>query len=183
MKRSVISTFSFLFFLFSFFVQQSYCLEGKQTVLSIDEAQAVTHIDVHNCVTPDLEKIILDGIPVILLFDITLYKHSRIWFDQKLSSLELKHTIKYDNLKDVFVIDRNGDGMPARVVASLAEAKTLICNTDSFTMNAQKTLNPKKIYYITYKVEAAIETDTENSRLPLFLDYLSKPVTKRKKKP
>ena len=183
MKRLVQSTLTLLFILFNFFVQQSYSFEGRQTVLSIDAAQAIAQINTRNCVTLDLEEIILDGIPVTLLYDITLYKHARLWFDQKLSSLQIKHTIKYDNLKDVFTIDRNEENLQTREVATFSEAKTLICSTDSFTMHTQKALHPKKAYYITYKVEAEIETDTENSRLPLFLDYLSKPFPRRKKKP
>ena len=58
------------------------------------------------------------------------------------------------------------------MVDDLTEAELLVTSAHNLKIETQKALNPKKDYYIKYKVE--IKADTENSHLPLYLDYLLK---------
>ena len=100
MKRILIFIFTFLFLCLHLFVKTSYSTEGKLTQLTINGNQVEVTIKAENCFNYDFEEIILDGIPVKLIFDIKLYRQSRCWFDQAISSLKINHVIKYDNLKD-----------------------------------------------------------------------------------
>ncbi|MBW2182593.1 MAG: DUF4390 domain-containing protein [Deltaproteobacteria bacterium] len=126
-------------------------------------------IKAEDCFNYDLEEMILNGIPVKFLFDIKLYCQSSYWFDQ-ISSLRIDHVIKYDNLKDMFTIYYSDKTKPPVEVDDLSEAEVLVSCANNLKIETQKALNPEKDYYIKYKVE--IKADTENSHLPLYLDYL-----------
>jgi len=172
MKRSAIFTFTTLIFLLFLSVNNSYGIEGTLTQFTINKNQVEANIKAENCFNYDLEDIILNGIPVRFLFDIKLYCQSRYWFDLEISSLKINHVIKYDNLKDVFTIHYSDKGIPPVEVDDLAEAELLVTSVNNLKIATQKVLNPKKNYYIKYKVE--IKPDMENSHLPLYLDYLLK---------
>ena len=172
MKRTLFFLFCFLLLSLHFFIKSSYCLEGKVTQLTINRNQAEATIKAENCFNYDLEEIIFNGIPVELLFDIKLFCHSRYWFDQEISSLNIIHLIKYDNLKDVFIIHHSNKDEPTVKLDDLVEAESLVCSINNLRIVTQEDLNPEKNYYITYTIET--EAHTENSHLPLYLDYLLK---------
>ena len=172
MKRTVIIVSIPLFILFSFFVKKSYSMEGRLTEFTINKNQVEASIILEKCFNYDLEDVILNGIPIKFLFDIKLYCQSRCWFDQEISSLKINQVIRYDNLKDVFTIHYSHKDKPPAVVDDLVEAESLVSSVNDLKIVTQKTLNPEKDYYITYKVE--IKTDTESSRFPFYLDYLLK---------
>lgn len=172
MKRTAIIVCISLFVLFHFFVEESYSIEGRLTQFTISKNQVEASIKVEDCFNCDLEEIILNGIPVRFLFDIKLYCQSLVWFDREISSLKLNHIIKYDNLKDVFIISYSDEDKSSVEVDDLVEAESLVSSVNDLKMVTKKFLNPRKNYYIKYKVE--IKADTENSHLPLYLDYLLK---------
>lgn len=170
MKRITVIIFTFLSILFHFSVSDSCSTEGRLTQLIIDKNQVEASIKAEDCFNYDLEEMILNGIPVKFLFDIKLYCQSSYWFDQEISSLRINHVIKYDNLKDMFTIYYSDKTKPPVEVDDLSEAELLVSCANNLKIETQKALNPKKDYYIKYKVE--IKADTENSHLPLYLDYL-----------
>lgn len=172
MRRTAIITCITLFILLQFPVKKSYGIEGRLTQFTIDKNRVEASIKVENCFNYDLEEIILNGIPVKFLFNIKLYCQSPYWFDQELSSLRINHVIKYDNLKDTFTIHYNSKVKSTVEVDDLTEAESLVSSINNLRIVTQKTLSPRKDYYIAYNVE--IEADTENSHLPLYLDYLLK---------
>ena len=172
MKLTAIIIFTFLSTLFHFSVNDSYGAEGRLTQLTIDKNQVEASIKAEDCFNYDLEEMILNGIPVKFLFDVKLYCQYSYWFDREISSLRINHVIKYDNLKDLFTISYSDKTKPPVEVDDLAEAELLVTSANNLLIETQKALNPKKDYYIRYKVK--IKADTENSHLPLYLDYLLK---------
>jgi len=181
MKRAAIIAFTSLSILFHFSVKRSYSLEGKLIQFTISKNQVEASIKVENCFNYDLEEIILNGIPVKFLFDIKLYCQSHYWFDQEISSLSMNHVLKYDNLKDVFTIQYSNNANSTVEVDDLIEAESLVTSVNNLKITTQEVLDPRNNYYIKYNVE--IEADTENSHLPLYLDYLLKLLPWRSHKP
>lgn len=172
MKRTAIILFISLFILLHLSVKKSYSIEGRLTEFTINKNQVEVSIKAENCFNYDLEDMILNGIPVKFLFDVKLYRQSSYWFDQEITSLKINHVIKYDNLKDTFSIHYSDKAKPDVEVDDLTEAESLVTSINNLKITAQEGLNPKKNYYIKYKVE--IKADTENSQLPFYLDYLLK---------
>ena len=172
MKLTAVIIVTFLSTLFHFSVNDSYGAEGRLTQLTIDKNQVEASIKAEDCFNYDLEEMILNGIPVKFLFDVKLYCQSSYWFDREISSLRINHVIKYDTLKDLFTISYSDKTKPPVEVDDLAEAELLVTSANNLLIETQKVLNLKKDYYITYKVK--IKADTENSHLPLYLDYLLK---------
>ncbi|MCK5009044.1 MAG: DUF4390 domain-containing protein [Deltaproteobacteria bacterium] len=167
MKRTLFFVFILLFLSLHFLVKSSYCVEGKVTQLNINKNQVEATIKTENCFNYDLEEIIFNGIPVKILFDIKLLRHSPYWFDQEISSLKINHVIKYDNLKDLFVIHYSDKDKPAVKVDDLIEAESLVSSVNNLIIVTEKDLSPEDNYYITYNIE--IKADTENSHLPFYL--------------
>lgn len=170
MNRILFFVWTVLFLSFHCMVPSSYGMEGKITELTINKNQVEATIQAENCFNYDLEEIVFNGIPIKLLFDIKLFCDSRYWFDQEIASIKINHVIKYDNLKDIFIIHHSDKDDSTIKVDDLVEAELSVCNINNLQMVTQNDLDPNKHYYITYSVETAAHT--ENSHLPLYLDYL-----------
>jgi len=165
---------SFLcFFLFPLLVlcaTPSYSMDGRLTPLIIDNTAVKVSIRADAAFDYDLEEIVFNGIPVQCIFDIKLYHHTRYWFDKELASLTIHHVLTYDNLKDVFIIEKSTKKTAPTEVDDLKEAESLVSSIEDLTITTQEFLDTKEKYYIVYKVD--VVADTENSHLPFYLDYL-----------
>jgi hypothetical protein len=61
---------------------------------------------------PDMELAVLAGIPATFTLQLEVYQVRSFVWDKKITSHEIKRTIKYDNLKKTFSVYTNGNTQP-----------------------------------------------------------------------
>jgi hypothetical protein len=105
-----------LFVIFGFmeFPMQAQAIEPKMTdILITNNAENVLlYARLVNGFKPDTELAILAGIPATFTLQLEVHQVRYFVWDKKITSHEIKRTIKYDNLKKTFSVYTNGNPQP-----------------------------------------------------------------------
>lgn len=158
----------FVFFLFLLVPFKSYCMEAKiaDFLVTNTDDDVLVYFSVTNCFTKDMEEAVLAGIPATFTFLLELYQEREHLWDKRESSLEIKHTIKYDNLKKIFYVSfAEKEGNPV-AFSDFDEAKRAMADLNGIVTTPLKLLKRDKQYYI--KVKAQLD----KVRLPLRMEYV-----------
>ena len=126
----------------------------------------ILYFKVEGCFTEDLQQAILSGVPTTFAFVASLVRVRHFWKDKNLASLELRHTVKYNNLKNEFVITRSEDNGRSIVVNSLGEAKIIMAEVENVRIAKLNGLERNHRYQVRIKAELRKIT------LPLRLHYV-----------
>jgi len=147
---------------------KSFCEEARieNVIVTNTHKDLLVYFSVHGCFTKKIDEAILNGIPTTFTFFIKLYLPRSFWFDKAISSVIVKHTIVYDNLKDEFKVTLNSKGKKEVVLKDLWEAKNMMSEVDEVTVAPMSSLEKKIKYYL--KIKAELDT----IKLPFFLDYV-----------
>ncbi|NVM20730.1 MAG: DUF4390 domain-containing protein [Desulfobacterales bacterium] len=126
----------------------------------------ILYFRVRGCFTEDLEQAILSGVPTTFTFLALLDRVRNFWKDKNIARLEIHHTVKYNNLKNEFVITSSeGNGRPI-VVNSLSEAKSIMAEVGNLRIAKLETLEKDLRYQVRIKAELSKIT------LPFYLHYV-----------
>jgi len=156
---------SFLLFLFPV---KSFGIEARISDFLITGASdnVLIYFRVDNCFTSKMEEAILAGIPTTFTFLIELHEERKRNFDKLISSSEIKHTIKYDNIKKIFYVTYTEEGRKPEQFSYLPRAKTSMSEVNGFAVIPLKQLVRNKRYYVRVKAKL------DKVRLPLHLEYV-----------
>jgi hypothetical protein len=155
-----------LLFLLSFSVN-SYAAKAKITDLLLTNTQddLLVYFKVENCFTEDMEEAIMAGIPTTFTFTMEL-RRERYISDKEEASLEVKHTVKYDNVKRVFYVLCTEKGKQPEQFKDITKAKTAMSDISGVAITPLKQIERNKRYYVRVKAEL------DKIRVPLNLEYV-----------
>ena len=147
---------------------KSFCEEAeiKDVIVTNTHKDLLVYFSVNGCFTKKIDEAILNGIPTTFTFLIKLYLPRRFWFDKAISSVIVKHTITYDNLKDEFKVTLHSKEKKESVLKDLFKAKNMMSEVDEVVVAPMSSLEKKNKYYL--KIKAELDT----IKLPFFLDYV-----------
>ena len=77
------------------------------------ETDMVIYAVLTDSFTKEMESAILAGVPTTFTFTLKTYQERSWWFDKKISQIIIKHTIKYDNVKQTFSVSLADGGQSA----------------------------------------------------------------------
>lgn len=126
----------------------------------------ILYFRVEGCFTQDLEQAILNGVSTTFTFLASLDQVRSFWNDKNLASLEIHHTVKYNNLKNEFVITRSEQGDKPIVVNSLPEVKRLMAEVENLRISKLESLKRNRRYQVSVKAELSKIT------LPFYLHHV-----------
>ncbi len=119
-----------------------------------------------NAFSEKIQKAISSGVPTSFTFYITLYKTRNFWLDKKIVDKEITHAIKFNNLKNEYIIQRSWKGSKPDVVQSFKEAKELMSIIESLNISSLDRLKKGESYQIGIKVKLS------KIKLPFYLHYV-----------
>ncbi len=126
----------------------------------------IVYCGVTNCFTKKMEDAILAGIPTTFTFYVELHRERNYWFDKEITSLETKHTIKYDTVKKIFYVMHSGNTKEPEQFRDFKRAKRAMSDLNGITVSSMKALKKDRNYYVTVKAEL------DKVRLPLHMEYV-----------
>jgi len=125
----------------------------------------ILYFRVEGCFTTELEQAIMNGIPTTFTFLVALNQVRNFWKDKNLAEMEIRHTVKFNNLKDEFVITRSENGGNPIVAKSFSEAKRIMAEVENLSVIGLDKLDRNHLYQVRIKAELKKIT------LPLYLHY------------
>jgi hypothetical protein len=124
------------------------------------------YLTVEGAFREEMEEAIKSGVPTTFSFFINLYRKRTLWPDKRIAEVKVTHTIKYNNLKEEFVIKRSWEAEKQLTVKTFDEAQKLMAEVDSLKVIPLKKLEKGKQYQIQAKAELNKVT------LPYYLHYV-----------
>ena len=151
------------------FVVFPFPLRADEATISCFVTNDATHVLVYarvtNCFTKDMEAAILAGVPTTFTFLVDLYQERRYWLDKRITSLTIKHTIKYDIVKKLFSVSSDGEKEPT-LFQDYESAKRSMADINGLPLTPMKSLQRNEYYYVQIKAKL------EKIRLPLNMEYV-----------
>ncbi|HID31517.1 MAG TPA: DUF4390 domain-containing protein [Desulfobacterales bacterium] len=126
----------------------------------------ILYFRVQDCFTEDLQQAILNGVPTTFTFLTSLDRVRSFWKDKNLASLEIRHTVKYNNLKNEFVITRSEHNDKPVIVNTMSEAKSVMAEVENLRIAKLRSLERNFRYQVSVKAELSKIT------LPFYLHYV-----------
>ncbi|MDZ7833741.1 MAG: DUF4390 domain-containing protein [Desulfobacterales bacterium] len=116
--------------------------------------------------TREMVEAIQNGIPTTFSYFVRLEEDKILWFKKKIAAKSFTHTIKYNNMKDEYVIKRSWDADKAITTKSFEQAKSLMAEIKSFRLTDLDPLEKEHRYIIRAKAEL------DKVTLPFKLHYI-----------
>ena len=155
-------------FLLILFVNQVFAEDArlKNIIVTNTRDDLLIYLTVEGAFTEDMQTAILSGVATTFSFYVNLHRVRSFWNDKEMVSLKLTHTIKYDNLKNEFTIQRSWEDNKPITVKTMEEAEKAMTEIDSLKVVPLDHLIKGRRYQIRAKAELS------KVRLPLYLHYI-----------
>ncbi|MCE5264432.1 MAG: DUF4390 domain-containing protein [Deltaproteobacteria bacterium] len=137
----------------------------RDLFVSNNTSHVLVYARVTNCFTKDIEQAILAGVPTTFTILLDLYQERSHWMDKKLARTTVSHTIKYDNVKKLFLVSVNGEKEPT-AFPDFEGAKRAMADVSGVPIAQLKALRRNEYYYVEVKAMM------DKVRLPLYLEYV-----------
>lgn len=124
------------------------------------------YLNLEGAFREEMKKAILSGVPSTFSYFAKLNLVRNFWFDRDIADIEVTHTIKYDNLKKEFTVERSWKEDNPNVTKSFAEAKRWMTEINSLKIIPLNRLEKDEQYQLRVKAEVSKKT------LPLYLHYI-----------
>ena len=154
--------------LISFIPQYSHSNDAKLTDIIVTNTRddLLLFLSVEGAFTTKMKEAILSGVPASFSFYIKLDQKRDLWLNKNIIDIKLTHTIKFNNLKKEFVINRSWIKNKPIITKSFLEAQKLISEIDGLKLVSLDVLEKGKRYRIRAKAKLKKIT------LPFYLHYI-----------
>jgi len=146
----------------------AWAQEARLTNIVVNNTRddLVLYLNVEGAFTEEMKNAVLNGVPTTFSFFIDLYRVRNFWFNESISDQTITHTIKYNNLKKEFSVNRSWEPEPLTGIPSFEEAQRLMTQIDSLKVVPLSRLEKGHQYQIRAKAELSKVT------LPFYLHYV-----------
>lgn len=149
------------------------CLAAKgikltDVIVNNSTSDLLAYFNVRDCFDQDTNKALMNGITLRLTCDIRLYQVYHLWPDTLLASLNSEHTIRYDALKDEFVVDLDGNRLRFK---DRLKAQQAVSEKTGLSVIALKKLLPNNLYQL--QIKAAFKKEATSSAFHYIISWFS----------
>ena len=126
----------------------------------------LVYFSVNDCFTTEMNRAIESGIDTTFTFFIKLYEKRGFWWDRKIADIEIRHSIKYDNLKEIYEVKLSEKDNKITTVKDFDKAKKLMADVVALKVIPLHNLQKGGSYQIQLMAEL------DKIKLPLYLHYV-----------
>lgn len=128
-------------------------VEIADLLVTNTQEQVLVYFKLKNAFKPEIKEAILAGITTTIIFTIELYRERSLWSDKKISSLKIKHSLKYDNIKKVLYLSYSETDKDPEQFKELMKAEKAISDISGIPVAFLKNLVRDKHYYVRVKAQ------------------------------
>ena len=143
--------------------QQAYL---SDIVITNVEDHLLVYFTVKECFTPEMNSAIESGIETSFTFFVKLYEKIDLSIDNKVTDLEVKHSIKFDSLKKVYEVRLSERENKVITVKDFEEAKKLMSEVIALKVTPLSNLREGADYQLQMMAEL------DKITLPFYLHYV-----------
>ncbi|MFH2064484.1 MAG: DUF4390 domain-containing protein [Pseudomonadota bacterium] len=124
------------------------------------------YLEVEGAFRDNMKQAIMNGVPASFSFYVMLFRYRGLWVDEKITDIEITHTMKYDSLKKEYTVHRSWESESQVRTKSFEEAQKLMSEIKGMHVVSLSRLTKGMQYQIKAKAELSKIT------LPLYLHYV-----------
>ncbi|MCB9487855.1 MAG: DUF4390 domain-containing protein [Deltaproteobacteria bacterium] len=102
--------------------------------------------------TEDLEEAIQAGIPTTFTYLFRVKRHVTAWFDERIAEFQVRRTVHYDNIREVYTVLLGEKGQTI-TVNRLDEAQKLMTQFTDMPVAVRGSLTDEGPYYVQIKAQ------------------------------
>jgi hypothetical protein len=147
------------------FQSSAYAKEArlKDIVISNTAGNVIISFKLEGAFSPEMKEAILKGTPITFTFFVALYEVRRLWIDAKIADIRIDHMIKYNALKEDFMIKRSWEIDKVWTTQSFDEAQELVAQISNLEFLPSDWLENGK--HCQIRLKAKLST----TNLPFYL--------------
>ena len=152
-----------------FLIQVPYAAQDatlSNLIVTNTSSDLLVYLNVEGAFREQTVNAIMSGVPATFSFYIKLYQKRSMWLDKTIANIEITNSIKYNNLKKEFVVERSWENGRIRTAQSLQEAQKLMTDVDGLKIIYLNKLEKGKQYQVKAKAQLSKLT------LPFYLHYV-----------
>ena len=169
-RRNSLTTLTAAVIMSLIFLVQIPCAAQDATLSNIivtnTSKDLLVYLNVEGAFREQTVNAIMSGVPASFSFFVMLYQKRSMWFDKAIANIEIVNSIKYNNLKKVFIVERSWENGKIRTAQSLQEAQKLMSDVDGLKIILLNKLEKGKQYQVKAKAQLSKLT------LPFYLHYV-----------
>ncbi|MFO7785733.1 MAG: DUF4390 domain-containing protein [Thermodesulfobacteriota bacterium] len=135
-------------------------------VVTNTEEHLLVYFTVEDCFTTDMIRAIESGLPTTFTFYVRLNERREFWWDRTVVEVKVRHTVRYDQLKNLYELRISEDEDEVVTVEDFEEAKRLMSEVVALEVVPLARLHKGTRYRLRMMAEL------EKIRLPLYLHYV-----------
>ena len=135
-------------------------------VITNTKDHLIAYFNVNKCFTSEMNRAIESGLNTTFRFFITLYEKKDFWWDRKIVDVEVRHSIKYDNLKKNYEVRLSEQNNKTITVKNFEKAKRLMAEVPMLKVTPLGKLKEGGHYQIRMMAEL------DKIRLPFYLHHV-----------
>jgi hypothetical protein len=124
------------------------------------------YLEVEGAFRDNMKQAIMNGVPASFSFYVMLFRDRGFWMDEKITDMDVTHTMKYDSLKKEYTVTRSWEPKSPVTTKSFEEAQKLMSEIKGMHVVSLARLTKGTQYQIKAKAELSKIT------LPLYLHYV-----------
>ncbi len=109
--------------------------------------------ELRNSLTNEMIDGLHSGIPVQFSFFVELEIIVKNWFDKRLNQIEFSHALRYDTLKQLYIVETGETSKKVHTTASLDEAISLLNEINGLKIIELVELEPDQTYRLRIKAD------------------------------
>jgi hypothetical protein len=167
-RRLTLSTIAILLTLV-FLLQTPFAAQNatlSNIIVTNTSTDLMVYMNVDGAFREQTVTAIMNGVPTSFSFFIKLFQKRSIWFDKVIADIEVTNSIKFNNLKKEFVVERSWENNIPRTVQSLKEAEKLMSDVDGLKLVPLSELKKGNQYQLRAKAQLS------KIILPFYLHYV-----------
>jgi hypothetical protein len=126
----------------------------------------IVYFSVEDCFTAEMVRAIESGLQTTFTFYVQLDERRELWWDRNVAELEIRHTVRYDQLKKHYELRFSEGDNEVVTVQDFEDAKRLMSEVVALKVISLDRLEKGG----RYQLEMMAELD--KIRLPLYLHYV-----------
>ena len=168
MFRKVIHLSIILLLFISFLPGISSAREARldDIIVTNTKDHLLVYFNVEGCFTEDMNRAIMNGIPIKFTFIVKLYEVRNAWFDRKAADIRLAHKVEYNTLKNEFQVFLPEYDNKKNTTKDAEEANKLMSEIVALKIVRLDKLKRGSHYRLRLKAEL------DKIELPFYLDYV-----------
>jgi len=135
-------------------------------LLSTNENNLLVYFKVTDCFTKKMEEAIMAGIPTTFYFNIELSEKRPFWFNKTVTRLEIRHTLKYDTVKNIYFVKYSENNKDPLEFQDYESARHAMEDLSGIKIIPLDKLQDDLTYFLNVKAKL------DRIRLPLNLEHI-----------